>query len=122
MFNLFWACDLVLVIVVDTDLQDGLVAPWATQGTPSLKPLSVGYYKGRTRVIVLLTILSLLKDNFGPLEEASLESIELYNFQVCSALQHGSLLSDLFLPDSPEASGVSPEGSGAACAAAVEEG
>jgi hypothetical protein len=80
-----------MVVVIDTDLQEALVAPWATQGIPSLKPLSVGYYKGRTRVTVLLTILSLLRDNYGPLEEAVLEFrvVQLSNL-FCMAAWHSS--------------------------------
>lgn len=47
-----------------------MASPWAVAGTASLRPMSVGYFKGRTRVTVLLTILSLLKDHIrGPLHE-----------------------------------------------------
>ncbi|CAK9040562.1 unnamed protein product [Durusdinium trenchii] len=48
------------------EVEEGLMGPWARAGHSSLRPMTVGYYKGRTRVTVLLAILSLLRDHVNP--------------------------------------------------------
>ena len=45
-------------------LQDAIPVSWrADFGNPALRPYSLGYFRGKTRVTVLMTMLSVARDN-----------------------------------------------------------
>ena len=55
---------------VQAATQVWLVAPWQDSSRPQLKPFTVGYFKGRTRVFTLMAILAVSHDAGLDIEKA----------------------------------------------------
>jgi hypothetical protein len=65
--------NMVMVIIFDINLQEVLVIPLVNKKISLVKFLFLKYYKEWTHMTALLTILHLLRDNYGPLKEVDLE-------------------------------------------------